>query len=81
MACCGGRRAQFRGVVPPRAAVAAPARAATRANAFEYVGRTALTVIGPVSHKTYRFDHPGARVEIDARDVSSMQSIPVLRRA
>ena len=78
MPCCGGKRAQFRGVVPPRAPV--PARVVTGAHAFEYVGRTALTVTGPVSRKTYRFDRPGARVEVDSRDVMSLLSIPALRR-
>ena len=32
---------------------------------FEYVGKTGLTVRGPVSGKRYRFDSPGARVIVD----------------
>jgi hypothetical protein len=35
---------------------------------FEYVGRTALTAVGPVSGKRYRFDHPGAVIVVDSRD-------------
>jgi hypothetical protein len=37
---------------------------------FEYVGATALTVVSPITRKTYRFERTGARVEVDARDLS-----------
>jgi hypothetical protein len=54
---------------------AAPARPV-----FEYVGATALTVVSPVTRKTYRFEKPGARVEIDARDRSWVAFVPNLTR-
>lgn len=47
---------------------------------FEYVGKTALTVIGAISGIRYRFDRPGARVRIDCRDQLSLERVPVLRR-
>lgn len=47
---------------------------------FEYVGRTGLTVVGSQSNKRYRFDHPGAKVEIAAADVPSVEQVPTLRR-
>jgi hypothetical protein len=48
---------------------------------FEYVGRTALTVLGPFTGMKYRFDHTGARLRIDGRDADSLAAIPALRRA
>lgn len=47
---------------------------------FEYVGRAALTVVGPATRTSYRFDRPGARVLVDVRDRTSLASIPVLRQ-
>jgi hypothetical protein len=46
---------------------------------FEYVGRTALTVVGPISGARYRFERPDARIRIDQRDQPSLAKIPVLR--
>ena len=47
---------------------------------FEYVGKTALTAIGPVSGRHYRFSHPGAVVEVDLRDSTSLAALPNLRK-
>ena len=47
---------------------------------FEYVGRTGLTIIGPGTRTSYRFDRPGARVLVDARDRASLSAVPVLRQ-
>jgi hypothetical protein len=57
------------GVAPPAKAV------------FEYVGATALTVVSPITRKTYRFAQPGARLEVDARDRSWIAFVPNLARA
>jgi hypothetical protein len=54
--------------------------AATVRSLFEYVGATALTVVSPVTRKTYRFEQPGARVEVDARDRSWVAFVPNLAR-
>jgi hypothetical protein len=56
--------------VPVRAALALPKAI------FEYVGVTALTLVSPVTQKTYRFDRPGARVEVDVRDRSWIAFVP-----
>jgi len=48
--------------------------------AFEYIGRTALTVIGPASRTTYRFDRPGATVMTDARDRVALNALPMLKQ-
>jgi hypothetical protein len=47
---------------------------------FEYLGQTALTVVSPVTRKTYRFGKPGAQVEVDPRDHSWMAFVPNLAR-
>lgn len=48
---------------------------------FEYVGDTGMTVVGPVTGKRYRFDRPGARVEVDLRDRRPLTAVPRLRQA
>jgi hypothetical protein len=47
---------------------------------FEYVGRSTLTAIGPVTGRRYRFGAPGARVAVDVRDRPSLVSVPHLRQ-
>ena len=74
MSCCGKMRMQGGASLP------APANVATGMVAFEYIGKTALTVIGPMSKTTYRFDQPGARLAIDSRDQMSLDKLPMLRR-
>jgi hypothetical protein len=46
---------------------------------FEYVGRTGLTVVGPVSGRRYRFEATGARVAVDTADMPSLTAVPQLR--
>ena len=48
--------------------------------AFEYVGRTALTVIGAVTGMKYRFAYPRHRLSVDRDDQAGMDQVPVLRR-
>jgi hypothetical protein len=45
---------------------------------FEYSGRTALTAVGGATGQRYRFDGPGARVVVDARDRPSLAAVPNL---
>jgi hypothetical protein len=47
---------------------------------FEYVGKTGMTVTGPVSGRRYRFDHPGSRVAVEPADKPSLAALPQLRR-
>ncbi len=47
---------------------------------FEYTGKTALSVIGPISGKNYRFSKPGDVHLVDYRDASSLSGVPVLKR-
>ena len=70
--CCGRTRPVS---ASPR--LQPPARGGTL---FTYLGRTALTVTGPVTGAIYRFTTPGAQLRVDARDVPALQKVPVLRR-
>jgi len=47
---------------------------------FEYTGKTALTVVGNVTGKNYRFSKTGEIQIIDHRDAPGMKMIPVLKR-
>jgi hypothetical protein len=79
MACCGQNRQSYY-----------PSTAAVRPNGFagvsggepilEYIGATSLIVVGAVTGREYRFDRPGARVKVDARDQASVAQAPNLRR-
>lgn len=83
MNCCGQARSK------PAMDAAEKARIATavsnrrpvyRAIAFEYVGRTSLTVTGPATGTRYRFETTGARVLVDGRDSVALAAVGVLRR-
>lgn len=88
MSCCGRQRELLSASAPSRAPHAAgpapvtsPARPAAGGNAlFEYVGRTALSVVGPVTGLHYRFDRPGSRLPVHPADGAAMTGIPSLRR-
>ena len=81
--CCGRNRVQ------QRTQTSAPLRsdriytASGRQEShvyFVYVGNTGMTVLGPVSGREYRFDSPGARIEVDARDRILLASIRQLKQ-
>jgi len=85
--CCGKNRtavSQTR-VSTPAGRPAQAARALSirpRSNAvyFEYTGKTAMTVMGPVTGATYRFTAPGSRVTVDFRDWKHVAAVPGLVR-
>jgi len=79
MACCGQRRGQM----ATGGAIAAAAKRAppgSRVALYQYTGMTAMTVAGPLSGAKYRFAAPGAKVQVDPRDVAAMATLPNLRR-
>jgi hypothetical protein len=79
MPCCGQRRGMVAGtgrVVESKQMPRRPSHAAL----YEYTGATGMTVIGPISGSKYRFGQPGAKVQIDPRDIASMAGLPNLRR-
>lgn len=87
MACCGKQRQQFNGTAQTyqgRKGIASDFsnREQKRSSYayFQYLGKTGLTVIGPVSGKRYRFDGHGATVAVDLGDRRSLAAVPNLRQ-
>jgi hypothetical protein len=87
MSCCGQRRAQLSGSAPtrpggtaPRTDDAAPGQRPVLRLVYEYMGPSALTVSSPHTGRRYRFDRPGARIEVDPRDRPLVAQLPQLRR-
>jgi hypothetical protein len=83
MGCCGRERLPTGPLTSTTSTTAAPeARRPERSFVltFEYVGASALTVVGPVSGRRYRFAHGGARVTIDPRDRPALARVPRLRQ-
>ncbi len=77
--CCGRSRPRpsvYHGAIPAQRTTPAANSAGPM---FEYVGRTGLTVTGPVSGGRYRFERPGVRLAVDSRDRDALAKIPVLR--
>jgi hypothetical protein len=89
VSCCGKMRAAFGAPATIAGATAASPPAFAPASAggfrqsrvfFEYVGRSGLTVVGPATGRRYRFDRPGARLEVDLKDRRSLAGVPHLRQ-
>jgi len=76
--CCGNKRTQLSRPVPTRPAAYPPSPAGGRVT-VEYAGGTGMTVVGPATGAVYRFDRPGARVEVDVRDRVWLASLRQLR--
>lgn len=87
MPCCGEGRKTPR---PPDPAARGRSRPLDTARAappvrnetvyFEYVGKTGLTVFGPVTGRRYRFSGNGTVQPIDIHDAPSLARVPHLRR-
>ena len=87
MSCCGQRRLTpgVKGSKRDAAGFSPTAHWAQRPSPvsivhFEYIGKTALTVIGPITGKKYRFPQPGSKIAVDVADALSVATIPVLRQ-
>ncbi len=87
MSCCGNKReslshsgypADTNHSRPNRMSGSIPAYDNNPTIRFQYVGRTGLTVLGPMSGKHYRFDKPGAQLVVDPRDRASLLLVPNL---
>ena len=74
MSCCG--RPRLQPFVLPTHQPSTTAGSVT----FQYIGKTRLTVIGPVSRRRYDFDRTGSRLAVDARDSASLATVPTLKR-
>ena len=80
MSCCGKSRAQADWKAEAQTGTVAMSKSIYGTVTFEYVGRSGLTVLGPVTRTTYYFSGPGSRVDVDGRDGVSFASVRVLRR-
>lgn len=91
MPCCGKGReqlrnqpaaAQARAVPNPvqHATTQLPRRTYFTTLHFEYLGDAPVTLVSPDTGRPYRFEHKGARVEIDLRDRPWLASQPNLRQ-
>lgn len=86
MSCCGKKREQIKSTTPrPRVSLNRPIAISPASTdnegviEYEYIGRTGLNLIGPVTGKFYRFDRPGARLAVDPRDKPGLINVPLLR--
>ncbi len=88
MSCCGQNRQRL-GVSDTSQQLLGPATVRNQPSRnqplsliyFEYVGKTGLTVIGPITGKRYRFPKPGAKTAVDGQDAPSLAMVPNLRQA
>lgn len=84
MSCCGKNRAMYPPIRSPNPIPTPSIPSQQRGLRFkvvlEYTGPTGLTAIGPISGQRYRFNHPGARLEVDPRDRPSLAAVPHLRQ-
>ncbi len=83
--CCGRDKTQAVGIpIQTRTPAQSPSNTRPSPGAaeaqFEYTGRTALTVVSPLTRQKYRFPQPGARVSVDPRDRSWIAFVPHLKR-
>ena len=83
MSCCGEKRRRFNEKMPDQTFEVAeftPGEAPDGSTFFEYVGGTAMTVVGPATGRRYRFGWSGARVAVDLKDVRALRAVPNLRK-
>jgi hypothetical protein len=86
MTCCGKHRVQWLSAarndrIDDRRQTPLPsADFPVRAVHFKYLGATGLTVVGPVSGRSYQFFGAGATAAVDPRDAPSVAAVPHLVR-
>jgi hypothetical protein len=81
MGCCGKNRSVARLTENHETThVTFTPQATKSAEYFRYVGMTALTAVGAVTGRSYRFASPGAVQEVDGSDAPAMTAIPNLCR-
>ena len=47
---------------------------------FQYTGNTALTIVGNITRKNYRFNFPGDTQPVASGDAAAMMAVPVLKK-
>jgi hypothetical protein len=90
MCNCGKKRsllnANPRSIIAPiqsqQRIVANPQSLYTHANQtvlFQYLGSTALSIMGRITRKSYRFNFPGDVKPVAIVDATDMKAVPVLK--
>ena len=80
--CCGNKRVQMRASIHDGHAVDRFVPAATRSKGFVLfvnLGNKDLSVVGPVSGRTYHFGSAGSKVQVDVRDQPMLARLHQLR--
>jgi hypothetical protein len=79
--CCGRSHNRLQYSAPNRPVPQSPSAGVgmQSGSTFQYLGRTALIVVGPISGAHYRFERPGSQVRVDPRDHSALLRVPALR--
>ena len=82
MCNCGNKRSQYSQQQSSSIQTKTPSSTLQQStnSIFEYIGKTALTVVGNITGRRYRFNRPGDLQSIDSRDAAGMLAVPVLRR-
>jgi hypothetical protein len=83
--CCGRNKSQavqipFQTRTPPQSSPNSAPPFPAPDPQFEYTGKTALTVVSPLTGKKYLFPHPGSRTPVDPRDRPWIAFVPHLNR-
>jgi hypothetical protein len=87
MSCCGHNRLRLRdpesnqlmlGATP--SGKATPRTTPLSLVYFVYVGKTAMTVTGPLTGRRYRFPKPGIKIAVDGDDAPSLALVPNLQQ-
>jgi hypothetical protein len=79
MSCCGGRRAAFHPRVVSATRSGNVSYRPPETIEFEYTGHGQLTVKGPATGVTYRFETHGYRLPVHGADAASLRNIPSLK--
>ena len=81
MCNCGKKRTEYNqqsNVAASQIRTATPQMQQNNSNSiFEYTGKTALTVMGNITGRRYRFNRHGDLQSIDPRDAAGMMAVPV----
>jgi hypothetical protein len=89
MGCCGKGRVVLQisrsGAQPAERTPVAPTPARQALHPqntllFQYIGKSGMTVLGPITGRRYRFGQPGVIVSVDPRDAPAMGGVPHLQR-
>lgn len=82
MSCCGHKRAQLSRSLSAPASDTAPStnRLAEKSRTLEYTGNGAMTLLGAITGRVYRFEHHGARVEVAYEDSHALLAEASLRQ-